>query len=202
MTAFVERHLSVSRQEADLIRREFLLKYGATLSGLVKHYQVDPHQFLRETHRFEDLHQLVKPTWALARLLRRLPGRKVLFTNAPGFYARRVLKASGLATLFTRQISIENMQFAGRWQPKPSRPMFKRSAARLRVSPQRIVLIEDTMINLWAAKACGWRGVWVNEVSSDKRHGRSKVGRGRRVSVQVQSLSELKRLNLPRFSGS
>jgi putative hydrolase of the HAD superfamily len=92
MTAYVERHLRVDRAEADRIRRHYWLRYGATMLGLVRHHDVDPHHFLRETHDFEVV-ELLRAERGLARLFARLPGRKVLLTNAPDRYARAVVRA-------------------------------------------------------------------------------------------------------------
>src|SRR6266853_5699164 len=53
MTGFVERHLGLAREQADRLRRYYWRRYGATMLGLIRHFNVDPHQFLRETHDFE-----------------------------------------------------------------------------------------------------------------------------------------------------
>ncbi len=50
-----------------------------------------PHHFLRETHDF-DVAELLRAERGLARLFARLPGRKVLLTNAPRAYAGSVLR--------------------------------------------------------------------------------------------------------------
>lgn len=194
MTRYVANRLNVDPAYADQLRRTFWHRYGATLSGMMKHHRVNPHEFLLETHRFPDMDALVAFRPQLTQLLRRLPGRKVLFTNAPRFYALAVLKAAGLNTLFKQVVSIEDMQFAGHWQPKPSVPNFRRIAAQLRVSPARVCLIEDTPVNLHGAKKAGIPGVWVRGMSSDKRGKPLQAGLSRKVSVQVQSVRQLKRL--------
>ena len=51
----------------------------------------------------------------LRATLRRLPGRKFVFSNAPVHYSRAVLKALGIADLFDGVFSIEHTRF----RPKP-----------------------------------------------------------------------------------
>jgi pyrimidine 5'-nucleotidase len=92
MTDYVERHLEVDRGEANRLRTFYWHRYGATMLGLVRHHAVDPTHFLRETHDF-DVAALVRAERGLTRLFARLPGRKVLLTNAPKAYANEVLRA-------------------------------------------------------------------------------------------------------------
>ncbi len=51
----------------------------------------------------------------LRATLRRLPGRKLVFSNAPVHYSRAVLKALAIADLFDDVFSIERTRF----RPKP-----------------------------------------------------------------------------------
>jgi FMN phosphatase YigB (HAD superfamily) len=82
----------VDRAEADRLRRHYWLRYGATLLGLVRHHGIDPHHFLHETHDFE-VAELLRAERGLGQLFARLPGRKVLLTNAPARYASAVVRA-------------------------------------------------------------------------------------------------------------
>ena len=121
--------LTCRSDEASVLRVQYWRRYGATLLGMIRHHDVDPHEFLRETHQFPDLHELVRRQHALVDLLRRLPGRKILLTNAPRQYAHGVLRHLGIARILDRVICIEDMRFAGLWQPKPSVAMMRRLAA-------------------------------------------------------------------------
>ena len=75
----------------DALRRRYWQRYGATLLGLVRHHGVKPAHFLHETHRLPGLEQRVRGHAHDLAALRRLPGRKLILTNAPAAYARRVL---------------------------------------------------------------------------------------------------------------
>src|SRR5471030_358610 len=74
-------------------------RYGATMLGLVKHHGVRPEHFLEETHRM-DLPGMIRAERGLRQLLRRLPGRKILLTNAPRRYSAQVLRDLGLQREF------------------------------------------------------------------------------------------------------
>lgn len=186
---FVARKLEVSDEVASRLRVQYWRRYGATLLGLIHHHGVDPHEYLRDTHQFPDLHELVRRHGALAQMLRRLPGRKILLTNAPHHYASGVIEHMGIAPIFDRVVCIEDMQFAGRWQPKPSVAMMRRLCARLRLDPARCVLVEDSMENLLAARRCRMRTVWV--------HGFHRRAQQSRLAAPVASADGKRPLLVP-----
>ena len=132
MTDYVERHLDLDRGEANRLRTLYWHRYGATLLGLVRHHAVDATHFLRETHDF-DVAALVRAERGLARLFARLPGRKVLLTNAPLAYASEVLRALAVHRHFRSRYTIEKMRLHGTFRPKPSRMMLRAMLARERV---------------------------------------------------------------------
>ena len=165
MNAWLVANLAVDEAEANRLRTGYWQRYGATLLGLVKHHAIDAHAFLRETHSFaelSDLATLVRAERGLTEFFRRLPGRKVLLTNAPTRYAHRVLKQIGLARHIRRRYAIEQMRVRGRYRPKPSRAMLTALLARENVRASRAVLVEDSLPNLKSARASGMRTVLVS----------------------------------------
>jgi putative hydrolase of the HAD superfamily len=142
-------------------RLAYWKRYGATLLGMVRHHGVRAEDFLREAHRFDDLAVMIRAERGLGKLLRRLPGRKILLTNAPRRYSHDVLRHLGLHRHFAKHIAIESMQVHGQLRPKPSKQLLRKIAAKERVSACRCVLVEDTVDNLRAAKTLGMRTVWV-----------------------------------------
>jgi putative hydrolase of the HAD superfamily len=186
MTDYVERHLQVDRERANQLRLTYWRRYGATLLGLMRHHAVDPHHFLRETHDF-DVAALLRAERGLARLFARLPGRKVLLTNAPSAYAEAVLRALGLHRSVPARYAIEQMRVHRSFRPKPSRAMLRHMLARERVGRGRAVLVDDSDANLRAARAVGFGTVLVYG------HGRSRPQRGGRVGLRLRSVLELPR---------
>ena len=142
-------------------RLDYWRRYGATLLGMIKHHNVCAADFLHQTHQLNGLEQMIRSEAGLARLLRRLPGRKILLTNAPLRYSSDVLRHLGLRRHFIDHVAIEHMQVHGSLRPKPSALMLRRLLRRLGVAAHRCILVEDTLDNLRSAKRVGMRTVWI-----------------------------------------
>lgn len=159
MAAYIARHLGLSKDEAGRLRSHYWRRYGATLLGMMKHHGTDPRHFLWHTHQFDDLPSMLVFEPALKSVLRRLPGRKILFSNAPRHYAHAVLQAMGIAGQFEGVSAIEDLGFA----PKPSRAGFYRLLRRHRLTPSQCTLVEDSLPNLATAARLGLHTVWVSD---------------------------------------
>lgn len=182
MTGYIERHLGVSPVEANRIRSHFWQRYGATLLGLMHEHGVQAAHFLAETHRFPDLPHMLRADPSQRALLRSLPGRKWVLTNAPRDYALRVLRQLQLHKLFEGVISIEDMRQFGRLRPKPDARMLRHVLRRLHLRPARCVLVEDTLQHLKAARRLGLRGVWFT------RYARRAAQRGHAPAMERTGL--------------
>jgi putative hydrolase of the HAD superfamily len=188
MTDYVVRHLDVDEIDANRLRLTYWRRYGATMLGLMRHHAVDPHHFLRETHDF-DIPSMLRAERGLARLFGRLPGRKVLLTNAPDDYARVIVRELALHRHLGARYAIERMRIHGTFRPKPSAAMLRHILAREGLAGRgnvgRAVLVEDTLSNLKSARAAGFRTVLVTRHrSAGQRRGGSYVDL-RIPSVQV-----------------
>ena len=158
MREYIERHLGVDAQEATRIRQTYWDRYGATLTGLVRHHGVDPRHFLHETHQFEDLQRMVVFERGLQAMLQRLPGRKIIFSNAPRHYTEAILRLAGIRQAFDAVYSIEQLRF----RPKPALSGFLRILRRERLEARLCIMVEDSLTNLVTAKRLGMRTVWVS----------------------------------------
>jgi len=188
MTQAVMACLDVEEQEAQYLRRKYWLQYGATMIGLVKHHGVDAHEFLWRSHDF-DVRPLVKAERGLHHKLGRLPGRKLLVTNAPLHYARAVLKHLGILRHFHSLWSVEHMKIHGQYKPKPSSAILRHILACEGVRASRAVLVEDTLSNLRGARAAGLRTVHVFHPATPFAHKRR--GRPHYVDLRVNQVSDL-----------
>lgn len=159
MTAYVAALLELGEEDANTLRDSYWKRYGATLIGLIRHHQVDPRHFLQETHRFADLDRLVVGRRELRSVLRRLPGRKIVFSNAPAQYAAAVLQALGVRASFDDVFSIERTRF----RPKPQAQGFVRLLHAHRLVASRCVMVDDSLENLHTARRLGMKTVWVTE---------------------------------------
>jgi putative hydrolase of the HAD superfamily len=191
MTDYVVRHLELDEAQANQLRMTYWRRYGATMLGLMRHHAVDPHHFLRETHDF-DFVGMVRAERGLARLFARLPGRKVLLTNAPDLYARRIVRELALHRHLGAQYAVERMRVHGILRPKPSVAMLRHILAREglagRRNAGRAVLVEDSVANLKAARATGFRTVLVTRHRIDGAR-----GGGAYVDVRLASVQQLPR---------
>jgi putative hydrolase of the HAD superfamily len=161
MTAYLAEHLDLSAYAADELRQFYWRRYGATLLGLIRHHGIDPHHFLRETHHFPEIGKLVVGRRELRSVLRRLPGRKIVFSNAPAHYSRAILAALGVDDLFDDVFSIERTRF----RPKPDAHGFHRLLRTHRLLASRCIMVEDNLENLRTAKRLGMKTVWVDQSS-------------------------------------
>ncbi|MFL6664585.1 MAG: pyrimidine 5'-nucleotidase [Rhizobacter sp.] len=179
MTAYMVEHLALSHEEATVLRRHYWRRYGATLLGLVRHHGVKASHFLEETHRLPGLEARLRTSAHDRAALRRLPGRRLIVTNAPRAYALRVLRTLGLAGLFDGIVCIEDMKMFGQHRPKPDARMFRHLAARLKTRPSRCVLVEDTLAHQRSARRVGMKTVWMQRYLRGAVHARGshlKVG--------------------------
>ena len=158
MRAYIERHLGLDREAANRLRMGYWERYGATLLGLIRHHATDPQHFLWETHQFDDLKGMLVFDPAIRNMLRRLPGRKILFSNAPAHYAEAVVQLMGIRPCFSAIYPIEKTHF----QPKPMAAGFRALLRAERLQARDCIMVEDSLANLVTAKRLGMRTVWVS----------------------------------------
>jgi putative hydrolase of the HAD superfamily len=161
MTDYVQTHLGLPEPEASALRQHYWRRYGATLLGLTRHHGVKAAHFLAETHRLPGLEQRLRTSAHDRAALARLPGRKIVLTNAPQAYARRVLDALGLTGLFDAIVAIDDMVMFGQHRPKPDARMLRWICAKLKLPPHRCWLVEDTLVHQKSARGIGMHTVWM-----------------------------------------
>ena len=180
MTAYLQEYLQLDKEAANALRVEYWQRYGATLSGLIKHHATDPEHFLWHTHQFPELKNMVLREPRLRRTLLRLPGKKLVFTNAPLHYSEAVLKLLGIDDLFDNVFSIEQARFL----PKPQAAGFRRLLRKHRLHAVQCVMVEDSAENLLTAKRLGMKTVWVSNAVQTPNY----------VDLKIRSVLELPRL--------
>lgn len=164
MGAYVQRLLDCDPAEARRVQKDYFRAHGTTLAGLMANHGVDPHHFLDDVHAIP-LDRIV-PDDRLAEALRRLPGRRFVFTNGNASYAERVLAAIGIGGVFHGLVDIHACEY----RPKPNAHGYALLVERFGIDPTRAVLVEDMAKNLPPAKAMGMMTVWVNNGSEHGDH--------------------------------
>lgn len=180
MTAYLQQYLQLDEAAANALRIHYWQRYGATLSGLMRHHGTKPDHFLWHTHQFPELPRMVLREPRLRYVLKALPGKKVVFSNAPQHYAHAVLRLLRVDELFDDVIAVEQTHY----RPKPDSFGFMRLLRRHGLRATQCVMVEDSLDNLRAAKRLGMRTVWVNDDNKGSPC----------VDVKVRNVMELPRI--------
>ena len=155
ITDYVQRLTGLPRCEAAALQRRYLEEHGLTLRGLMLHHGVDPDAYHA---MFDDLPlEVLTRDETLIAGLRRLPGRRLIFTNADEGHSRRVLARIGLSDLFEGVFHIASADFA----PKPHPDAFARLIATHDIRPATACFFDDRAVNLAPAAALGMTTVLV-----------------------------------------
>lgn len=155
MTDFVEKVTGLPRDEAFKVQKAYLAEHGLTLKGLMLHHGVDPNEFHAIFHDLS-LEVLAHDSDLLAAL-ERLPGRRLIFTNADDRHAERVLQHLGLGHLFADVFHIASTGY----EPKPSAAAFAAIGAAHDIEPATTAFFEDSARNLEPAAGLGMTTVLV-----------------------------------------
>ncbi|HZZ87288.1 MAG TPA: pyrimidine 5'-nucleotidase [Caulobacteraceae bacterium] len=155
ITTYVETLTGLPRAEAHALQKRYLDEHGLTLKGLMLHHGVDPDAFHQV---FADVSlDVLSRDPALLAALGRLPGRRVIFTNADARHAGRVMQHLGLDALFGEVFHFEAAGFV----PKPDPESFRRLMAAHRIDPRAAAFFEDRALNLAPAAQLGMTTVLV-----------------------------------------
>jgi putative hydrolase of the HAD superfamily len=158
MTDYVVAALQIPKEAASRVRVDYWQRYGATLNGMMRHHNTSPQHFLWHTHQFPQLADMLVFERGLAAMLRRLPGRKILVSNAPGHYAEAVLSIMRIRSHFDAVYSIEQLQF----RPKPQVRGFLHLLRREGLRPSSCIMVEDSVANLRTARQLGMKTVLIS----------------------------------------
>jgi putative hydrolase of the HAD superfamily len=158
MTAYVSQKLNISHDAAHELRDQYWKVYGATLKGLMENHDVDPKEFLLKTHDAHELSKFVKQSHALKNTLKKLKGKKIVFTNAPLHYAIAIIKSLKIKRHFSAVYSIETTKY----NPKPSLYAFRKILRHLGEKPHQCTMVEDDLANLKTAHKIGMKTVLVS----------------------------------------
>jgi len=155
MTDYVEKVTGLPRDEAFRLQKAYLAEHGLTLKGMMLNHGVDPAEFHAIFHDLS-LEALAHEPELLAAL-ERLPGRRLIFTNADDVHAERVLERLGLSHLFDDVFHIGSANY----EPKPSPEAFALMSAAHSINPAVTAFFEDAERNLAPAAELGMTTVLV-----------------------------------------
>jgi putative hydrolase of the HAD superfamily len=167
MEGYVGRLLGLGREEARAVQKRYFHEHGTTLRGLMLSHDVDPYDFLAEVHDIDT--SVLDPDPRLAAALKRLPGRRIVFTNGDLPYAEKVLGALGILDCFEAIHDVHAMAY----HPKPDPRAYKGVCDAHGFVPERAFFVDDMAHTLKPAHALGLVTGWVNNGSERGDHGHS-----------------------------
>ncbi len=152
---FVANYLDVSKDEAFRIQKDYYLRYGTTMRGMMTEHGVNADDYLAFVHKID--HSPLEPNPAMGAAIERLPGRKLILTNGSCDHAGNVLERLGIAKQFEAVFDI----VAAELEPKPLPQTYRRFLDLHTVDPTRAAMFEDLARNLVVPHQLGMTTVLV-----------------------------------------
>ena len=187
MSKYISNKLNIDLIKAKEIQKNYFYQYNTTLNGMIKNHKIDPEEFLEFVHDV-DISFLQKDD-KLATEIKKLNGKKIIFTNGSRKHALNVTKKIGIDNLFDGIFDIVNANYV----PKPSIEPYKKLVEKHKIDPKLSVFVEDIARNLKPAYEMGMKTIWIeNEEAWAKEFSDSKF-----INYKTNNLSEfLKKINL------
>ena len=129
MTKYVSNKLNVNLDEAKKIQKKYFHKYNTTLNGMMKHHKTDANEFLDFVHDI-DIDFLAKDL-KLDEELKKLEGKKIIFTNGSKKHALNVTQRIGINQHFDDIFDIVDSGFV----PKPAIEPYKKLVEKHKIDP-------------------------------------------------------------------
>jgi len=155
MTDYMVAQLALTAEEATVLRSRYYKAHGTTLRGLMLEHGMEPHGFLDYVHQID--YAPVAENQALGVALKRLPGRKLIFTAGTRPHARNVLARLGCTDVFEDIFDITDCHFI----PKPDAKPYEIFLQRHAVAPEHAAFFEDLSENLLVPRSLGMTTVLV-----------------------------------------
>lgn len=142
MTKYVMQVTGQGFDAARKLQKQLYRDYGTTLNGLMEIHNIEPDPYLKAVHDID--YSCVSPHPELVSLIKGLPGRKFIFTNADVPHAEAVLHRLGGADIFDGMFDIKG---AG-YRPKPERVAYDQCLKTFDIDPKIAVMFDDLEQNL------------------------------------------------------
>ena len=146
---FISIEFEIDTVSANKKRKKLYNKYGTSLRGLMLENKINPEKFLEYVHDI-DL-SIIKKNLKLNSALKKIDGKKYIFTNGSFKHAESVLQKLGIEKNFHSIHSIETSGYI----PKPSKHAYKKMILKENIDVLRAIMFEDTNWNLQTAKMLG-----------------------------------------------
>ena len=187
MSEYISKKLNVSTAEAKEIQKNYFHEYNTTLNGMIKNHKIDVDEFLEFVHNIDI--DFLKKDLILGEELKKLDGKKIIFTNGPRKHALNVTKRIGIDQYFDDIFDIIDSEFV----PKPAIQPYKKLVEKHKIDPKLCGFVEDIARNLKPAYEMGMKTIWIeNNEPWAKKFSDSNF-----IDFKTNNLSEfLKQINL------
>ena len=187
MSEYISKKLNVSVVEAKEIQKNYFHEYNTTLNGMIKNHKIDADEFLEFVHNIDI--DFLKKDPMLSKELKKLDGKKIIFTNGSKKHALNVTKRIGIDQYFDDIFDIIDCEFI----PKPAIQPYKKLVEKHKIDPKLCGFVEDIARNLKPAYEMGMKTVWIE---NDEPWAK-KFSDGDFIDFKTNNLSEfLKQINL------
>lgn len=173
MTDFIRKALNVTQEQARFLQKDFYVRHGTTMRGLMLEHKVEPGDFLDYVHDIDV--SVIAEDADLGRAIDALPGRKYIYTNGSTRHAENVAGALGVIDAFDGVFDIQ----AADYVPKPNRAPYEQFVRAFDIAPERAAMFEDLVQNLEPPHAMGMTTVlvcsdaeWLSDEPAAKRPAR------------------------------
>ena len=139
---FIGAWLKVSPEEARRIQKDYYRRYGTSMRGMMTEHGVRADDFLAYVHQID--HSPLQPNPAMGAAIAKLPGRKLILTNASTDHADKVLQRLGMDAHFEAVFDI----IAADLEPKPAPQTYQKFLRDYGVDPRKAAMFEDLARNL------------------------------------------------------
>ena len=156
MGKFVSRQLNIDIEDAKIIQKKYYKQHGTTLRGMMDNHGVDPDHFLAEVHKLD--YSIVGPNLKLNEELKKLNGRKIIYTNANMQHVINVLEKIELSNFFDEIYDIKMANYI----PKPEITPYEQMINQFDINVKSAAMFDDIAKNLVPAKNVGFTSVWID----------------------------------------
>ena len=156
MGKFIQKFLNIDLQKAKEIQKKYYKKHGTTLRGMMDNYGVDPDHFLEEVHKLD--YSIVSSNDKLNEELKKLKGKKIIYTNANMKHTLNVLERIKLSNFFDEIFDIKMANYI----PKPEMKPYEQIIKDFDLNPSTSAMFDDIAKNLVPAKKVGFTSIWIN----------------------------------------
>ena len=152
---FVGNWLKISPEEARRLQKDYYLRYGTTMRGMMTEHGVQADDYLAYVHKID--HSPLEPNPAMGAAIAKLPGRKLILTNGSVDHVDAVLGRLGIGHHFDGVFDI----IAADLEPKPAPQTYQKFLRLHDVDPAKAAMFEDLARNLVVPHELGMTTVLV-----------------------------------------